>query len=172
MTLTARERAWISKGEAARFVTAVVLLVALDLFTKTAASRWLEGAVDLRLIELRIGYNSGVAFSLGDRLPPAVVLAGTAIVTLGIGAYALLVEPPLNRWSRWGYALVLGGAVGNLVDRARDGLVTDFLYTGWFPTFNLADILITVGAATMLWGSLAGTADGEPIPSVDRNSRQ
>ena len=172
MKLAARERVWIGPGSAVLFVTVVFLLATVDLLTKTAASRWLEEAVDLRLIELRIGYNSGVAFSLGDRLPQAVVLAGTALVTLGISAYAILVEPPLNRWSRWGLALVLGGAVGNLVDRARDGLVTDFLYTGWFPTFNLADIMITVGAATLLWGSLERTADGNQVPSSDPNSRQ
>jgi signal peptidase II len=47
-------------------------------------------------------------------------------------------------------AVILGGAISNLADRAADGLVTDYLHTGWFPTFNGADVLITVGAAALL----------------------
>nr|WP_246535913.1 signal peptidase II [Nocardioides aquaticus] len=40
---------------------------------------------------------------------------------------------------------VLGGAVANVIDRARDGVVTDYLHTGWWPTFNLADTFLVTG---------------------------
>lgn len=49
-----------------------------------------------------------------------------------------------------GLAAVLAGAVANLVDRAGDGVVTDYLHSGWWPTFNLADVFITLGAAAVL----------------------
>ena len=53
-------------------------------------------------------------------------------------------------WSGLAVAVILGGAISNLADRAADGVVTDYLHTGWFPTFNGADVFITVGAAALL----------------------
>lgn len=52
---------------------------------------------------------------------------------------------------------MLAGAIANLVDRAVDGVVTDYLHTGWFPTFNLADVFITVGGAVLVLASLRAT---------------
>ena len=53
-----------------------------------------------------------------------------------------------------GLAVLLGGAVGNLLDRSLDGVVTDYLHTGWWPTFNLADVAILTGAGLLLLGTL------------------
>lgn len=52
----------------------------------------------------------------------------------------------------WGGALaaVLGGAAANLLDRAPDGQVTDYLHTGWWPTFNLADVFIVCGGLLLV----------------------
>lgn len=61
---------------------------------------------------------------------------------------------------RVGLSGILAGAVGNLVDRAGDGVVTDYLHTGWWPTFNLADVFITLGAATVLIATVRGDATG------------
>ena len=46
---------------------------------------------------------------------------------------------------RTGAGAVIGGAVANVLDRARDGVVTDYLHTGWWPTFNLADTFLVTG---------------------------
>lgn len=139
-----------------RAVIAAVALVlaAVDLVLKATAKRILVEPVDLGLIELRVGYNPGVAFSLGDTLPAAVVLGVTALITAALAGFALRAGPDLDRWSRAGVALVLAGALGNLADRAADGVVTDYLHTGWFPTFNLADIFITAGAVALFLGIL------------------
>ena len=58
-------------------------------------------------------------------------------------------------------AAMLGGAVANVIDRAADGLVTDYLHTGWFPTFNLADVFVVTGAAALVAASwrVSDTAD-------------
>jgi len=48
--------------------------------------------------------------------------------------------------------LMLGGAVGNLIDRIRVGRVTDFVDVGWFPAFNVADSTITIAVAVLLLG--------------------
>jgi signal peptidase II len=50
--------------------------------------------------------------------------------------------------------VVLAGASGNLIDRAADGVVTDYLHAGWFPTFNGADVLLTLGAIALVLASL------------------
>lgn len=60
-----------------------------------------------------------------------------------------------------GLAAVLGGAAANLLDRASDGTVTDYLHTGWWPTFNLADIAIVTGASLLL---LAEIRRERPMP--------
>ncbi|BBY46921.1 hypothetical protein MARA_03890 [Mycolicibacterium arabiense] len=58
-------------------------------------------------------------------------------------------------------AAMLGGAVANVIDRAADGLVTDYLHTGWFPTFNLAGVFVVTGAAALVVASwrTSNTAD-------------
>jgi len=63
-----------------------------------------------------------------------------------------------NALERAGFALVVGGALGNIIDRLRQGAVTDFLDFYWrdwhWPTFNVADICITLGAVLILFASL------------------
>ena len=144
-------------GKRLTLLLAAGLLAAVDQLLKAAAVRLLTEPVDLAVLELRVSYNPGVAFSLGDSLPSVVVLAGTALITIAMAAFAVRAALQMNRWSHSGSALILAGAVGNLVDRAGDGVVTDYLHTGWFPTFNLADILITCGAAALVWGSVRET---------------
>lgn len=62
-------------------------------------------------------------------------------------------------------AAILAGALANLIDRAADGVVTDYLHTGWIPTFNLADTLITLGAALLVLATLRN-----PNQSNERNT--
>lgn len=143
-------------------VAGMLLLAAIDLALKAAAKRYLVEPVDLGLLELRVGYNAGVAFSLGDSLPSGVVLTVTGLITAVLAGLALRAGPGLNRWGRLGITFVLAGAIGNLVDRATDGVVTDYLHTGWFPTFNLADILITMGAAALLLSTIGSPSRRSP----------
>ena len=142
-----------------------LLLAAVDLAVKATAVTSLSKPVDLGILELRVGYNPGVAFSLGDTLPSSVVVVATAAITLAMATYVVVAAPTPGRWSVAGFVLATGGAIGNLVDRTTDGVVTDYLHTGWFPTFNLADILITIGAAALLWGALR-----EPGPEPSKTS--
>ena len=135
-------------------VVSAACLTALDLALKELAQAQLTRPVDLPGLDLRVSYNPGVAFSLGDTLPSAVVLGVTALITVVLAAFALATAPRSGPWTRVGLALGLGGALGNVLDRAGDGVVTDYLHTGWFPTFNLADVFITMGTVALLLGSL------------------
>ena len=129
------------------------MVAAADLAVKAAASRILptKGTVDLPgPVDLRLLFNSGAAFGLGAALPAAAVVTITGLVVVGVAFVAWRIVPTLGRAGRVGMALVLGGAVGNVTDRAIDGVVTDYLYTGWWPTFNLADVAIVTGTGLLL----------------------
>ena len=100
-------------------------------------------------------YNKGAAFSFlsdaGGWQTPALVLF--ALVAIGVVG-AFIVRSPGRTLLNVGLALILGGAIGNLIDRLRFGQVVDFLdfhAAGWhWPAFNVADSAITVGAALLI----------------------
>jgi len=106
--------------------------------------------------------NSGIAFGLfaaGSSTIGVVALTVLGLVALGMVLVYFLRTPDSNRWVLIALAFILGGAIGNLVDRALSGSVTDFIevYLGPFhwPTFNAADSAITIGivmiAADAIW---------------------
>lgn len=108
-------------------------------------------------LDLTRVHNTGAAFGMlnGVDFPlKTLVLSVVALVALGgVGWYAVSV--PLNdRLARIGIAGILGGAVGNLIDRSTAGYVLDFVdayWQGWhFWAFNVADAAITVGVAFMI----------------------
>ena len=110
---------------------------------------------------LVLGFNRGVSFGLLSDLGPA---GPTVITVLSITIVAFLFAWLWRSTAAWdvvGIAMVIGGALGNLIDRIRNGAVTDFLdfYVGQFhwPAFNLADTGITMGVGLLLIGSLRGS---------------
>ena len=100
-------------------------------------------------------HNEGAAFSMlseagGWQRWFFIVLALAFVVFI---IYELRRLPSSQRGMGWVYALILGGAIGNLIDRAVNGYVVDFVLLHWrsyyFPAFNVADAALSVGAA--LW---------------------
>lgn len=153
MTAPARPRP--ARARIGVAVTAVSLVAIALATTRVARAALADGhSAGLGLLQLRLTYNPGVAFSLGAGLPTWPVLALTALITAGVGFYAWRSAPATPTPGRIGLAAVLAGALSNLLDRAVNGAVTDYLHTGWFPTFNLADTLITVGAALLILTTL------------------
>ncbi len=145
-----------------RLELAVVALVAvLDQFTKllVVAEMELYQTIPIvpDLLNLTHIRNSGVAFGLFNTAEFAYKPAVMALVALGalvgVGLYASQL-PVAHRWARGGLALILGGAAGNLVDRARQGYVVDFVdvyWKGWhFWAFNVADAAISVGVGLLI----------------------
>jgi signal peptidase II len=100
--------------------------------------------------------NRGVAFSLLSNLDPGWVHPFLILATvLAMGAVlAYIAYLPCRGAAPVGLGLILGGAIGNLIDRARLGYVVDFLDLYWrghhWPTFNVADIGISVGVALLV----------------------
>ena len=146
-----------AKAIRARITLAVgaVIAAALDVGVKAWASRTLAdgSSTDLGPLQLRLAFNPGVAFSLGDTLPPTALLGATTVIVVALAVFAYRVTRTAALPFVLALAALLGGAVANVIDRAGDGLVTDYLHTGWFPTFNLADVFIVTGAAVLVAAS-------------------
>jgi signal peptidase II len=152
------------------YLVAGAAAAGLDLVTKS----WVFAEVPLRqhrvvvpdFFEIAPYFNDGGPWSWGADLPPAVrpyfwpVLGVLAMAVIG---WSLWTTPPAERLRSHGFALILGGAVGNLVDRVMavfdpaHGGVRDFLFFPTivggrpFPAFNLADTWITVGVVLVGW---------------------
>jgi signal peptidase II len=140
-------------------VTAVGALV-LDQVSKTIARSALEFNRTVELVQdffgLRLTENPGAAFGALGSWPPILILVGLAAVLVIVG---LRKERSKSRVLAVALGLLLGGTLGNLIDRVRFSYVTDFLdFTvrlngrnlSW-PTFNLADVAITVGVALLVY---------------------
>lgn len=110
---------------------------------------------------IRETYNQGIAFGLFQGIGP--IVGWLSIIVVGIMVIYLIRLPRQERVMRAGLALVIGGALGNLVDRISAGQVLDFIQTP-FRTgiFNVADVMIQFGMvlilASTLWARFRGNA--------------
>jgi signal peptidase II len=143
------------------FVIAGVVL-ATDLLTKILAVANIEPGRPVWLIgdivSLRLVRNPGAAFSLATGMTWLLTLVAVGVV-IGVVRIGRTLRSP---WWALGLGLVLGGALGNLVDRffrapgVMQGHVVDFVSVGWWPVFNVADSGIVCGAILLVVLTLIG----------------
>jgi signal peptidase II len=156
--VSARARAWCLAGALA------ALVLAADQIAKAVIEAQLVPGQDVDVLGplgLTLSHNTGVAFGLaGGAGAPLVVVT---LVALGVVVYLFARNP--TRPGMWIAAgLLLGGAIGNLVDRVRADAVTDFIDLPPWPPFNLADMAITAGVVVLVLLYLRDAergADGE-----------
>jgi signal peptidase II len=138
-------------------VITAAAVVAIDQFVKALVRSGVpEGSVRELLpgVDLVHTKNTGVSFGLLSSAPAWVVgLVSTVALLLVV---SLLVRVAPGRAGRVAAALIVGGAIGNLIDRITIGSVTDFLDLPLLPPCNVADIAITFGAITMAAAILLG----------------
>jgi signal peptidase II len=159
-----------------RWFALAAAIVALDQLTKWAVLGYFSNRHPREeitgFLNLVLVYNKGAAFSLfaegtGWQTPLLVVFA---LVAAAIVTY-LILKSPQKRLLCLGLTLILGGALGNLIDRLRFGQVVDFLdfhALGWhWPAFNVADSGITVGAVLLI---LEGFIQHEQRTAVRKSS--
>lgn len=91
--------------------------------------------------------NRGIAFGMLDGAGSAVIVIAAIAFAILLGVFLVSAERP-GLWLPIG--LLAGGAVGNLIDRVRDGFVTDFIDPPRWPAFNVADIEITLGVVILV----------------------
>lgn len=116
---------------------------------------------------LTLGFNTGVSFGMFRELflDRPLMLAGIKMVIVaGLLLWAMRTPKPLETV---GLGLIAGGAMGNIVDRMRQGAVTDFLdfHVGrWhWPAFNMADTMITIGVVLLIAGSFLPVRSMAPV---------
>ena len=151
-------------------ISIVAATVLADQLTKAAALSLLSQGTAVPVFagfNLTLGFNEGASFGMMGGVMagrPLLMVALTAALTLIFAVMAFRAQHPLERA---GFALVAGGALGNIIDRLRQGAVTDFLDVYWrdwhWPTFNGADIAITLGAVLVLAASLPFRRRKEPF---------
>ncbi|CAG7619657.1 signal peptidase II [Leucobacter soli] len=148
------------------------LTIAVDVISKQLALHYLDTETRITLfgdlLGLHLAFNTGAAFSIGSQLTPFITL-------LGIVATVLLVRAAFRTKRRIHAAaigLILGGAIGNLVDRLfappgfGSGAVTDFLAYGELFIGNLADVAIGAGIVLYLFGAWRVRATSRTSPAT------
>lgn len=149
MSSDGTDRRWL------RYLSVAATVVVLDQWSKDWALDRLSGGRTIDLVwtlRFALGRNSGMAFSRGQGL--GEVIGAVAIIACGVLTVLVRRSPPGLHATA--LALILGGAAGNVVDRLfRDeawlrGHVVDFIDLQWFPSFNVADAAITVGAVLVV----------------------
>jgi len=154
-----------------RWLWVSAAIVVLDQYSKVLVDSALELHQSIGLLPslaIRKIYNSGAAFSFlsdasGWQRWFFITLASLVVVVLIVWLYRLQRNQVRMALA---LSLVLGGAVGNLIDRVFYGYVIDFIdvyYASWhWPTFNIADSAITVGAALLLLDAFTGHKKEQP----------
>ena len=131
----------------------------LDQLTKA----WVRSSMSLNetipvlgdVVRLTYIHNEGAAFGLSIGEYSSQVFLVLAAIASVLVLYLLLTAPRAERMQRIALALILGGALGNIVDRIRWSMVVDFIQVGvaghFWPIFNVADSAVTVDAAMLAW---------------------
>jgi len=154
--VTVRTRA----GGWARLTLAVVAVVALDQATKQIAIASVDRGESVNVflgLDITNTRNSGVAFG---QLQDGGAIIGVLIAVALIALLAYFATHSTVRWLWLPAGLLLGGAIGNLLDRVREGSVIDFIDPVAWPAFNVADMAIVAGVLLLLFVVETQTGDG------------
>lgn len=162
-------------------VAVTALTVVVDQATKAAALMYLwqpPGRVDVTsFFSFRLGFNSGISFGLFQSTfaaYPGLLVAFTTVIAVAMIGLAMASQARREATS---LSLISGGAIGNIIDRVRAGAVTDFLdfhWRGWhWPTFNFADVAISLGVVLLLLSACNPSKAGKSnlLKSYDGVSR-
>lgn len=141
-------------------ISFIVLAIVLDQVVKFAVEAWLPFQQPVHVVPMLAlyrTYNYGVAFSMLSGMEDWFIV-GLRLVVVAFVSWLWWQTPKARGVAHAGYALIIAGAIGNLVDRFLYGYVIDYLlfYTStWsFAVFNLADSFITIGAGLILLDEL------------------
>ena len=138
-----------------------LIIFFLDWLSKYSAITFLDTHVPVQVLpvfNLYLTFNPGISFSMLRADSPYGVWLLIGIACLICTFILYIFKKEKDKWTRFALMLVLGGAIGNVWDRLRYGVVIDFLDFHWgdyhWPAFNIADSAICIGVAIMLWQTL------------------
>ena len=152
------------------FLGCAAVVVAMDQATKLVASERLGPGASVSVlgdfIRLTLVHNTGAAFGLfpGSRVPFIVV----SVLAIAVVLHLFFRETYRSVMNRILLGCILGGAIGNLIDRVRLGWVVDFIDIGFgtarWPVFNVADSAVTIGVILLAWNLARAGRDAAPYP--------
>lgn len=116
----------------------------------------------LPILDFVLVWNRGISWGLFNNAGYYNAMIFSALAVVISIVLGLMLRQTQRKLVAWSLGLIIGGALGNLVDRLRFGGVVDFIYFHWhsyaFPAFNIADAAITFGAGLMILEEVAGSA--------------
>jgi signal peptidase II len=156
------------RGEFLRWLAISAIVILLDQLSKAAINSHFafgESVAMTSFFNLVLAHNTGAAFSfLSDAGGMQRWLFSAIAIVASVWIVWLLRRHQTEKLFSFALAFILGGALGNLIDRIAYGYVVDFLDFHWggyhFAAFNLADSAITCGAALLIWDSFKGKEHG------------
>ncbi len=144
------------------FLALAAAIIVGDLITKAIirarldrGDAWPDPDWNVRIVHFT---NTGAAFGILEGAGPLLIV--TSVVGVALILVYLFNPGMASPLVRAGLALMLGGAIGNLIDRAGDGRVTDFIKFPEWPAFNVADSAITIGVIILIWALVTQTQTG------------
>jgi signal peptidase II len=115
-------------------------------------------------LSFTVVHNTGVAFGLFQGIPHFFTVT-SILISLGAIYFYRYHLPHRAAWVQLSLGLIVGGAIGNIIDRIRQGFVLDFVHVHWFPgIFNVADAAITVGVTLLAGYLLFAGEQSDPRP--------
>ena len=150
------------------FISIVVIF--FDQFTKYLIKEFVprySAWPDDGILQIVHGVNTGSAFGLFSDY--TLLLTIGSLIGIAFVLYFFYKNSFNVIWMRISLSLIVGGAVGNLIDRVRDGGVVDFISVGWWPAFNIADSAISIGMAILIFTLVFGEKLGWYSTSTDED---
>jgi signal peptidase II len=149
------------------FVLAAAAAILIDQVSKALVVAYVEPGRSITMVphvlSLTHSTNTGGAFGLMRGSGQIVFLAALVVVGLTM-AWFFVFRGRKSFWTFLGLGLLIGGALGNLIDRVARHKVVDFLDLGWWPVFNVADIAIVAGVIIVVVVSARELWQEENIP--------
>lgn len=135
------------------FITMLIVIVLIDQITKFLAYTYLQPHSTVPIINkffyLTYVENRGAAFGIMQNYVWTLAIITSIIIIAAV--YYLYINPDLNKTMRYSIALIIAGAIGNLIDRVRLGYVVDFFDFVVWPVFNIADSAVVIGTAILVF---------------------
>lgn len=159
-----------SPGHRRTIMLVPFLILLVDQLSKTIIMQWLGPQADRHRWEIAGEYlafeyleNRGAAF--GIMTGHTGLLTGLSIGIAAVGIALMWQQATQHAVTAVAIGMIVGGALGNIIDRIRLGYVVDFVAIGIWPKFNLADSSITVGVLSLLWSAFAAERDASHAQS-------
>ena len=143
------------------FYVLTIAVIIFDQITKYVVRETIplyDTLIEVGIFSIVHGQNTGSAFGLFAGFTNFLIIA--SLIGLGLILYFFVKQASANLFVRVSVGLIVGGAVGNLIDRIKGGFVVDFISVGWWPAFNVADSAISIGMTVMVLFMIFGNKIG------------